>query len=192
MPDAHAAVPAAIVIAGGRGTRMGGIDKPGLELDGATLRERAIGAARAAGLEPIVHLGPEVDGGQDPALAAGLAGLGTEEVVVLAGDLVRPDLVIAALVGPQRTAPEGAGADGGGADGAVLVDPDGREQWLAARYRVAALRTALDALPGGTRDAALRAVTRGLDLRRVLVDAAVVADIDTWQDYETAKGQVDG
>jgi len=190
MPDAHAAVPAAIVIAGGRGTRMGGIDKPGLELDGATLRERAIGAARAAGLEPIVHLGPEVDGGPVAALAAGLAGLGSEEVVVLAGDLVRPAAVIAALVGAQRIAPEGADADG--ADGAVLVDPDGREQWLAARYRVAALRAALDALPDGTRDAALRAVTCGLDLRRVLVDAAVVADIDTWQDYETAKGQVDG
>ena len=181
MRDAPRTPPAAIVIAGGRGTRMGGIDKPGLELGGATLRERAISAARNAGLSPVVHVGPESGDGPVAALDAGLVDVTTPEVVVLAGDLVRPELVVAALltVGAPRR------------DGAVLVDVDGREQWLAGRYRVEALRSAIAALPDGPRGAAFRAITRGLDLARIRTDAAVIADIDTWQDYEAAKTRID-
>ena len=189
MTDARTTSTAALVVAGGLGTRMGGIDKPGLELAGVALRERALAAARDAGLNPIVHIGPETDGGPVAAIAAGIAKLvdaSAQDVVVLAGDLVRPDEVIAAL-----TAAAGEPA-GPGRDGTVLVDPDGRVQWLAAAYRIDALRSALAALEDGPRDASLRALLRGLDLHRVLADAPVVADIDTWQDYQTAKGQVDG
>jgi len=188
MIDAPLRPPAAIVIAGGRGTRMGGIDKPGLALGGSTLRERAIAAARRAGLDPVVHVGSETDGGPVAALAAGLAELDaddSDEVVVLAGDLVDPGLVVAALVGAAHDQRRER-------DGAVLVDPDGREQWLAARYRVAALRTAFDALPGGPRGASFRALVRGLDLARLPAEPAVVADVDSWQDYETAKERIDG
>ena len=181
MSDARVPPLAAIVIAGGRGTRMGGIDKPGLAIGGSTLRERAMAAARSAGLAPILHLGPEVDGGPVAALAAGVAELDADAVVVLAGDLVHPEFVLVALAAARD-----------GRDGAVLVDPDGREQWLAARYRVEALRAALDTLPDGPRDASFRALARDLDLVRVLVEPSVVADIDTWQDYETAKEQIDG
>ncbi len=188
MNDAGAAV-AAIIIAGGRGTRMGGIDKPGLPLAGSTLRERALTAVRNAGLAPVVHVGAETGDGPAAALAAGLLGLGADEVIVLAGDLVRPDLVVAALVGEGLAG--GASGNGAGRDGTVLVDPDGREQWLAARYRVAALREAIAALPDGPRDAPLRAITGGLDLRRVRVETAVVADIDTWQDYDAAKARLE-
>lgn len=202
MPEQRPSSLAAIVVAGGGGTRMGGIDKPGLELAGTPLRERALAAARAAALNPIVHLGPEVDGGPVAALAAGLMKLAdsrAEEVVVLAGDLVRPDRVIDALLeggaGQELRAGEfgEAGGTSGGtrSDGAVLVDPDGRSQWLAARYRIDALRSALTELPGGPRDASLHALVHGLRLHRVLVDREVAADIDSWQDYETAKGQVD-
>jgi len=187
---------AAIVVAGGRGTRMGGIDKPGLELAGSTLRERALAAARDARLEPVVHVGPETDGGPVAALAAGIARLDLAvvyDVVVLAGDLVRPDLVVAALLADGLGGPgdDGAASDGSAPDGTVLVDPEGREQWLAARYRVEALLARLKALPDGPRGASLRALVDGLDLCRARTDGAVVADVDSWQDYETAKGQVD-
>ena len=198
---------AAIVIAGGRGSRMGGIDKPGLLIAGATLRARVLGAARTAGLEPVIHVGPEVGGGPAAAMHAGLARIGSaaEEVVVLAGDLVRPDLVLAALAGGGGGARAdgagadsagaggagigGAGTDGSGADGTVLVDPDGREQWLAGRYRVTALRAAIAALPDGPENAPLRAIMRGLDLVEVSVSAEVIADVDTWQDYDAARGR---
>ena len=173
--------PAAIVIAGGRGTRMGGIDKPGLALAGATLRERVLAAAQAAGLAPVIHVGPEAGDGPAAALDTGLAQVSSPEVVVLAGDLVRPDLVVAALL-----------AEPAGRDGTVLVDPDGRAQWLAARYRVAALRAAIAALSDGPRGAALRAITGGLELVRLPVEAQVIADVDTWDDYETAKQALEG
>ena len=182
MRDARPSSVAAIVIAGGQGTRMGGIDKPGLTLGGATLRARAVAAAKAAGLDPVIHVGPEAGDGPLAALVAGIVELAAEEAVVLAGDLVRPDLVIAAL----------ASAEASSADGTVLVDPDGQPQWLAARYRVAALRTVIAALPDGPSGMSFRAVASELDLARVRVDAAVVADIDTWQDYENAKEQFDG
>jgi len=186
---------------------MGGIDKPGLALGGQSLRARAIAAARAAGCSPVVHVGAEVDGGPVAAVAAGLARLDDSaavEVLVLAGDLVRPERVIAALAlatSPRaaldRGTPEGAPGGrsepaGDHRDGVVLVDPDGRPQWLAARYRIDALHAALDRVPGGARDASWRAVAGDLALGRIRVDADVVADIDTWQDYEQAKGQFDG
>lgn len=176
MSDPRTGHVAAIIIAGGAGTRMGGVDKPGLALAGSTLRDRAIAAARNAGLAPVVHVGQETGGGPTAALAAGLALLDAHEVVVLAGDLVRPGAVVAAL-----------GCARGGPDGLVLVDPAGREQWLAGRYRVAALRDALAALPDGPGGAPLRAVTGRLDLARVAVAAEVIADVDTWDDYDAAK-----
>lgn len=198
---------AAIIVAGGRGARMGGIDKPGLDLGGRSLRARAIAAARAAGCAPVVHVGAEVDGGPVTALAAGLdhlSGADAVHVLVLAGDLVRPERVIAALAvaaGPRALLGRGgpAGALDGRVDladdhrdGVVLVDPDGRPQWLAGRYRIGALRAALARLPGGARNASWRALAAALVLDRFEVDAEVVADIDTWQDYEHAKGQFDG
>lgn len=49
---------AAILLAGGRASRMGGVDKPGLSIDGVSLRDRAITAVRAVGADPITVVGP--------------------------------------------------------------------------------------------------------------------------------------
>jgi len=167
---------AAILLAGGGGTRMDGADKPGLMLGGRTLLERAHAAAADAGLDPVVTLGREVGGGPAAALAAGIAELAAPETVVLAVDLVDPAAVIRALLG---AAP--------GPDGLVLVDESGREQWLAARLRAAALRSAVAAFPGPIQGVSARALLAPLELARVPVPDAVIADIDTWQDYERAK-----
>ena len=48
---------AAILLAGGRGSRMGGVHKPLLEMGGTTLLDAAIAAARDAGCDPIVAVG---------------------------------------------------------------------------------------------------------------------------------------
>jgi len=154
---------------------MGGIDKPALELDGATLLDRVRDAARASGCRPIVVVGREVGGGPVAALAAGVAAVTAVEAVVLASDLIRPSRVLALL----GAAPAG--------DGAVLVDPDGREQWLAARYRVEALREALAAL-GEPAGASFRRLVAGLELAFIPADRDAIADVDTWEDYERAKG----
>src|SRR5688500_7045137 len=104
----------AIVLAGGRASRLGGIDKVLVPVGGAPLLRRAIDAvADAAG---VVVVGPrrELDldrevvwvredppfAGPAHAVAAGLAALApdaADEILVLGADHVRPDLVMAAL-----------------------------------------------------------------------------------------------
>ncbi|MBZ4487955.1 NTP transferase domain-containing protein [Microbacterium sp. cx-55] len=48
----------AIVLAGGRATRLDGVDKPALEVGGISLLERAVAAAQAAGAASVVIVGP--------------------------------------------------------------------------------------------------------------------------------------
>ncbi|MBM9466176.1 NTP transferase domain-containing protein [Nakamurella leprariae] len=182
-------VGAAVVLAGGAGRRLGGVDKPGLIVGGSTLLERVLAAARAAGATDLVVVGParpiaadvrqvqERPAGAGPAagLATGLAALGAGEhpdelVAVLAADLVAPAadtlrrLAAAVLDDPSR------------ADGAVLVDPDGRPQWLIGVWQRTTLHSAV----------LRRADWAGMPVRAVLPDAVVlvpgsgpdVADID--------------
>jgi len=187
---------AAIILAGGRGSRLGGIHKPGLELGGATLLARCIAAARLGECAPIVAVGPVMEaegvdvwvredpplGGPAAGIAAGVECLGPdapEWVVVLAADLVRPELVVAALA---EAAP--------GTDGAVLIDPDGQEQWLAARYRLSALREAIRNGAAPSLDGvSIRRLVGELALARVPAPATTTADIDTWEDLEHARDQ---
>jgi molybdopterin-guanine dinucleotide biosynthesis protein A len=134
---------AAVVLAGGRGSRLGGVDKPAIEVGGVSLLDRALAAV--AGADPVVVVGPRrpvaVDvvwareepagAGPVPALLAGLDRLADEDlaVVLLAADLplVSTDTV-ARLLGAL------------GETGAVLVDDDGRPQWLTSAWRLSALR----------------------------------------------------
>lgn len=133
---------------------MGGIDKAGLEVDGTTLRARAVAAvARASAVLLVGPPSPEDDrlavpvvrlredpplGGPLAALAAAVPHVRAELLVVLAADLVDPSALPAALLAALEAAPQ--------AEAAVAVDADGRRQWLAAAYRTAAVRRALDSL----------------------------------------------
>ena len=51
----------AILLAGGRGSRMGGVSKPLLEVGGMTLLDAALRAARDVGADPIIVVGPPDD-----------------------------------------------------------------------------------------------------------------------------------
>jgi len=189
------ATPAAIVLAGGRASRLGGAAKPLLEVDGRTLLDAAVSALEAAGCAPIVVSGPPLPtaravvrvreepafGGPVAGIAAALPVIDAERVVVLAVDLARPADALAALC---------AGADAlADRDGVCLEDPSGRTQWLAGMYRTAALRRGLDALPDGGRDASLRALTRGMRIATVPAPLEATRDIDTWQDLEQAQAR---
>ncbi|MFO6451374.1 MULTISPECIES: molybdenum cofactor guanylyltransferase [unclassified Aeromicrobium] len=180
MPPFHA-----IVLAGGRATRLGGIDKVMVPVGGRPLLAHAVAAASQA--DRVVVVGPwrrldlprEVAwvredpplSGPAHAVAAGLAALPPDadgEVLVLAADLVRPDLLVAALRG--------------GEGNRVAVDSTGRRQWAACVVRAGELASAVAAAP--TEGASLRSLIGRLDPVDVPVGAAAGADLDTPDDLE--------
>ncbi|MFI0353678.1 molybdenum cofactor guanylyltransferase [Actinomadura sp. 9N407] len=141
----------AVLLAGGRARRLGGADKPGAEVGGRPLigwvggavadaeRLVVVGPPRAVLPRAIVVREDPPGSGPVPALRAGLAEVRAPWTVLLAADLpfLRPDHVAALL-------------DAAGTGGAVLVDQDGREQWLAGCWPTAALREALAAYGGAS------------------------------------------
>ena len=154
----------AVVLAGGRASRAGGIDKPGQRVGGRTLLASVAGAAVAAGAARVIVAGPARPGlaadvrfppgglvfvREDPpgsgpvaALRAGLARARSPVVAVLAADL--PFLTARALAPLLAAISDGEGA------GAVLLDGEGRRQWLAGCWRAAPLRDALAAYRGSS------------------------------------------
>jgi molybdopterin-guanine dinucleotide biosynthesis protein A len=174
---------AAVTLAGGRASRLSGVDKVLLVSCGRTLLRVALDAV--AGADPVVVVGPRRDvpdpvvwTREDPpgsgplaALAAGHAvlPLGTNEVAVLAADLpnVSPSTV------DRLRAAVGDGA------GAVVVDGGGRRQWLVGVWRVDALRRVLPADPAGR---SLHGVLGGLPVAEVAAEPGEAADVDTPDD----------
>ena len=193
----------AIILAGGRSSRLGGVAKASLFRDGRTLLQLAIDAARAAGGRVVV-VGPEVEttdpvrfvrerpvfGGPAAAIAAGLDALrdgvaaeGPAQVAVLACDMPDAAPALAAVL-DAATATAAAGTD---ADGWVAVDDSGREQSLLAVYhrealerRVAALRASQPS--GDLAGVSVRQLLAGLVLRQVPIPDGGSADVDTWAD----------
>ncbi|MDQ3578265.1 MAG: NTP transferase domain-containing protein [Actinomycetota bacterium] len=180
---------AAILPAGGSATRLGGIDKVALEVGGQSLLSRAVNAC--VGAEPIVVVGPrrpvpspvvwtvEAVPGSGPvaAIAAGLslvdAGVDCP-VVLLAADMPRvtPHTIARLLTSVGET-------------GAILVDHDGRDQWLAGVWRLGVLRAAVPSRPEGL---SLRRVLGGLAPTRVRAVADEVSDVDTPDDLSRVTG----
>ena len=152
----------AVVLTGGRSSRLGGVHKPELRVGGRAMAERVLAAVRDADRSVVV--GPAVrtapvdlvtreeppGGGPVAALVAGLVGVRAPMVAVLAADLPFLD---AATV---RTLREALAAEPAAAV-ALPVDAQGRDQLLCAVWRTAALRAAL-AQVGGPAGVALRAV----------------------------------
>lgn len=194
---------AAIVVAGGGGRRLGGLDKPGLSRAGTTLLDVALAAVRPARDDvpatAVVVVGPPrpvpdgvvavredpPGGGPAAAVAAGVAALtrvgapsGTDgPVVLLAADLPR---LTAATVGRLVRAL----ADEPGAGAAVLVDDTGRRQLLLAAWRTDALRRAVDVLPDGGHGRPLRSLYDGVPVVEVPGRDDEWADVDTPDDRD--------
>ncbi len=181
---------AAIILAGGRASRLQGAAKPLLEVGARTLLDHAVAAAD--GCDPIVIVGPPMPthvrvlwaretpefGGPVAGVAAGLALVDTVEVLLLAADLPDAEGAVAQL---HRHPPLSVGADG-----VCLTDASGRMQWLVGRYRTDALRSAAAVLPDGGRDASLRSLLA--HLRITTIPAGDLAtDVDTWDDLERAR-----
>lgn len=175
----------AVVLAGGRARRLGGVDKPALVIGETSLLELVLAATAGARIRVVV--GPrrptkapvewtrEDPPGSGPlaALGAGLAMLptGSDVVVVLAADLPSIDagLIMQLLIAIPA---------GDVVDGAIVVDAEGRVQPLLAAYRRGPLQHALEAL-GVLRDRPVHELLGRLTLAKIVAAGAAAADIDT-------------
>ena len=172
----------AIVLAGGRGSRLGGTRKPELEVAGRRLVDIALAAVSGARQRVVVGDAAVPDGvpvtREDPpyggpveAVAAGLAHLDSHAAwtVLLAGDLPGAEAAVARLLACDPEPSE---------DGVCLLDADGRLQWLLGCYRTAALLARL-ADRGDPPVTAMHRLLAPLRLRGVDPGGASVDDIDT-------------
>ncbi|BCW50910.1 molybdenum cofactor guanylyltransferase (plasmid) [Arthrobacter sp. StoSoilB13] len=193
-----------MILAGGRATRLGGVPKPGLTFDGASLLSHALQAARGA--SAVVVVGPDTSGiggvlpdgvlsareepafaGPAAAIAAGLAALHEAAALrqavspapwtlVLACDMPHAARGIAPLWEELRAHPE--------AEGAMAVSADGRQQPLLGVYSTRALErevSAASATSGLTNSSVFRLLAR-LNLLAVTVPDGSTDDVDTWED----------
>ncbi|MFJ8634937.1 NTP transferase domain-containing protein [Streptomyces sp. NPDC093568] len=194
----------AVVLAGGAARRLGGVDKPGVQVGGRALLDRVLAACADARTTVVVAdprptARPVTWAREDPpgggplaALDAGLRHTTAEHVVVLSADLPFLDeRTVRRLLAALRT---------GGADGVLITDAGGRDQPLVAAYRAPVLRRRLAALalgqegPAGPEGAGLtglplRRLTGALDLTRV-PDPVASFDCDTWDDIATARARI--
>lgn len=177
---------AAVILGGGRARRLDGADKAAVEVAGGPLVDRVYAAVRAC--DPVIAVGPATLAraglrvvreeppwsGPAAAVAAGVAALPADgaadaETWLLACDLPRAGELVAlvdAIPIPRDS------------DAVVATDGDGRMQWLAGRYRIAALRRALSTR-GSFDGVSMRDLLAPLRLTPVPVGDAAL-DLDTW------------
>ncbi|MCX4092275.1 NTP transferase domain-containing protein [Nocardia sp. alder85J] len=185
----------AIVLAGGRATRMGGVDKPGIVVGGRSMLEAAVAAAARCrhtvvvgpprpDLPAAVRQAQEMPAGSGPvaALAAGLAALDTGEtpadlVVALAADMpFLTDAAVGALLEHLERS---------GADAVFAADETGRPQYLVGVWRRALLADALAGLPSLVNQP-MKAL---VPTRTALLPLAGAADCDTPDDLRRARAR---
>lgn len=191
---------ALIVLAGGNGQRLGGIDKAEISIGRVTLLEHALAAGAGAGRAIVVGPPRQLPAGvlsscEDPpgggpvaALAAGLALVVEPVVVVLACDMpllsaATIDNLVVALDAPGPLARLDRHEV---VDAVLLVDANRRRQPLAAAYRTAALRAALAALPTVC-NASMRALVSLLTVSELSTHPEQTLDCDTWADVERTR-----
>ncbi|MFI1463477.1 NTP transferase domain-containing protein [Nocardia carnea] len=187
MPNS-APAPDVIVLAGGRASRMGGVDKPGLVVGGRSMLETALAAAgpgRTVVVGPprpelaasiLQTREPEPGSGPVAAIAAGVAALGTEvtaHVVVLAADM---PFLTPAVIGEllQQSADF---------DAVFAADGNGRPQYLIGVWRYEALAARLREL-----DTVVNQPMKALVPRHTkMVTLAGVDDCDTPGEIDAAR-----
>jgi molybdopterin-guanine dinucleotide biosynthesis protein A len=196
----------AIILAGGRSTRLGGLPKSGLIYDGATLLEQSLLAAGAARRTVVVGPDPgDLPGGvltcrEEPpfagpaaAIAAGLAALAADHAdrhaaaapftLILACDMPRSAGAVRALAEALAASATDT-PERDGHDGVMAVSADGRKQPLAGFYGTAMLqRSVADAASRGRlENASVFALLARLDVQEVRVPPGSTDDVDTWDD----------
>lgn len=190
----------AIVLAGGRASRMAGVAKPQQVVGGSTMLERVLSAVATADVRIVV--GPpqsiskdviavqEQPPGSGPVagVAAGLPYVDNPVVLVLAGDLpfLDPETIGSLLAGLESA---GSSDDGSGGpvscDLAMLVDENGRDQYLLGAWRTTALRTALAEL-AHFRARSMRELVHSVRVHRIAANPRAGVP-NPWMDVDTAE-----
>lgn len=182
-------VPDVVVLAGGHGRRLGGVDKALLDVGGRTILDRVLAAVPVSW--PVVCVGPkratarsvswvqESPAGAGPvaALRAGLDAVTGDVVVLLAADL--PFLTTDAVTALAASVEPGSGV--------VALDDGGREQWLLSAWPTSLLRASVRGVPD---DGSLRAVLGGVRHAAVGLPARGAApwfDCDSPTDLDRAR-----
>ena len=190
----------ALILAGGRSSRLGGAPKSQLMYDGVTLLSRSLAAC--AGAASVVVVGPDPGGlpagvltcreepafaGPAAAIAAGLAALDRARgplrasiTLILACDMPKAGQAVAAL----QSVLAHEGLESPESEGLMSASLDGRKQPLAGFYSTAALHRAAGEMErsGGLTGASVFALLARLDVRTVTVPAGATDDVDTWDD----------
>lgn len=182
----------AVILAGGRSSRLGGVPKQTLMSGGATLLQRSLDAA--AGARSVVVVGPDpgplpagvITCREEPPFAGPAAAVGAGLAALSAIVGVRPPFTLllgcdmpgvrAAVDALRQAVPRG--------DGAMAVSVDGRRQPLVGFYSTPALqRSAQDLISrGALMNGSVSALLARLDVQLVTVPAGSTDDVDTWDD----------
>ncbi len=185
-----------VVLSGGTAARFQGADKASMEAGGLTLLEHVLGAL--ADVPEVVVVGDELVTSrpvtflrEDPAEGGPAAGL----LAGLAGFPRPPRLVVALAVDMPRVTSETVrrlveAVDGDAdSDGALLIDEDGRRQYLCAAYRTQALLAAAPA-PEEQHGLPMKRLVADLRLAEVPALAGETHDVDTWEDLLELREQL--
>lgn len=180
----------AVILAGGRGSRLGGREKGEIRLDGHRLLDIVIEGACSAGCDPVIVAGDLTSekatsvreeppfGGPVAGLAAALRKVKTEWFMLLACDLPHAHRLCHLLAESfHQMTPE--------LDGLVALH-ENRIQWLAGVYRRESVERSLTGLDG-VDGASLGALLGRLTLREVQDPEGLSRDIDTPEDLVAAK-----
>ncbi|WAP51582.1 NTP transferase domain-containing protein [Arthrobacter sp. ATA002] len=203
----------AIILAGGRSSRLGGTPKALFRSSGRTLLDITLTAAAAA--STVAVAGPESlaaalgDAGagallvrEDPPFSGPAAGVAAawaalaahdaahrrippEWTLVLACDMPFVSAAVTALLAAAGSdGSAGPAAPGRPVRSLLAVDGSGRAQPLAALYRSADLRDAVEQYdrPAGLENLSMKRLLARVQWRDVAVPAHSTADVDTWDD----------
>ena len=190
----------AILLAGGRASRVGGETKPLFEVGGTTLLAAAVAAATDASAHPITVVAPILApalpvawvredppfGGPAAATVAALASWSKdpEWTLLLACDLPRIGAAVRRLVADLPLLPRDT-------DGVCLGSGGSRPQWLTGAYRTPALRAAASALPDLGRDAPVRDLMADMAIAVLAAPDDLTRDVDTWEDLDEARARAE-
>ncbi|MEV8267097.1 NTP transferase domain-containing protein [Microbacterium sp. NPDC076911] len=188
----------AILLAGGRASRVGGASKPLFEVGNETLLRATYSAVVEADARPIIVAGDVLDHAlevqwvrEDPPFGGPVAGTvaaieswsdNTDPawVFLLACDLPQIHTAVARLRESLPLLPDDS-------DGVCLGDQSSRPQWLIGIYRMRSLRRAAAALPDRGHNTAVRSLMHDLAITVLGAPAALTEDVDTWEDLAKAR-----
>ncbi|WP_312178585.1 NTP transferase domain-containing protein [Arthrobacter sp.] len=190
----------AVVLAGGRSSRLDGVPKAGLLYNGQTLLERTLEAVSHAGcvavagpaeLEAFLPRERSFMVREDPPFSGPAAAVGAAlsalygEGQTADGSRARPwTLVLAcdmpASAGAVRALLSEAASDP--AQSVMARDSSGALQPLAALYRTADLLRAVNGQPDGLENLSMFRLLARVQWREVAVPEGSTADVDTWAD----------